>query len=77
MVTPSYMLAIADEFERQGLEPADCSLRVGIFGAEPWTESMRAEIERRMGITALDLYGLVRGDRPRRRAGMHREQGRA
>jgi phenylacetate-CoA ligase len=58
MVTPSYMLAIADEFERQGLKPADCSLRLGIFGAEPWTESMRSEIERRMGITAVDLYGL-------------------
>jgi phenylacetate-CoA ligase len=58
MVTPSYMLAIADEFERQGLKPADCSLRLGIFGAEPWTDSMRAEIERRMGIQALDLYGL-------------------
>ncbi len=58
MVTPSYMLAIADEFERQGLKPADCSLRIGIFGAEPWTENMRAEIERRMGIEALDLYGL-------------------
>jgi phenylacetate-CoA ligase len=58
MVTPSYMLAIADEFERQGLKPSECSLRVGIFGAEPWTESMRAEIERRMGIDALDLYGL-------------------
>jgi len=57
-VTPSYMLAIADEFERQGLKPADCSLRVGIFGAEPWTESMRGEIERRMGIDALDHYGL-------------------
>jgi len=58
MVTPSYMLAIADEFQRQGLKPSECSLRVGIFGAEPWTESMRAEIERRMGIDALDLYGL-------------------
>jgi phenylacetate-CoA ligase len=58
MVTPSYMLAIADEFERQGFKPADCSLRLGIFGAEPWTETMRAEIERRMGIAALDLYGL-------------------
>src|SRR5262245_30465128 len=58
MVTPSYMLAIADEFERQGLEPHDCSLRVGIFGAEPWTESMRAEIEQRMGLDAVDLYGL-------------------
>lgn len=58
MATPSYMLAIADEFERQGLKPSDCSLRIGIFGAEPWTESMRTEIERRMGIQALDLYGL-------------------
>jgi phenylacetate-CoA ligase len=58
MVTPSYMLAIADEFERQGLKSSDCSLRVGIFGAEPWTEGMRADIERRMGIDALDLYGL-------------------
>jgi phenylacetate-CoA ligase len=56
--TPSYMLAIADEFERQRLEPQDCSLRIGIFGAEPWTESMRTEIERRMGIDALDAYGL-------------------
>jgi phenylacetate-CoA ligase len=58
MVTPSYMLAIADEFERQGFRPSDCSLRIGIFGAEPWTESMRTEIERRMGLQALDLYGL-------------------
>jgi phenylacetate-CoA ligase len=58
MLTPSYMLAIADEFERQGFSPSDCSLRIGIFGAEPWTESMRGEIERRMGIEALDLYGL-------------------
>jgi phenylacetate-CoA ligase len=58
MVTPSYMLAIADEFERQGLKSSDCSLRVGIFGAEPWTEGMRADIERRIGIDALDLYGL-------------------
>ena len=58
MATPSYMLAIADEFERQGLDAAGCSLRVGIFGAEPWTEGMRSEIERRMGIDALDIYGL-------------------
>src|ERR1700686_660380 len=48
MVTPSYCLAIADEFERQGLNAAKSSLRIGIFGAEPWTESMRVEIERRM-----------------------------
>jgi phenylacetate-CoA ligase len=58
MVTPSYMLAIADEFERQGLDARGSSLRVGIFGAEPWTEGMRAEIERRMGLDALDIYGL-------------------
>jgi phenylacetate-CoA ligase len=57
-VTPSYMLAIADEFERQGLDARACSLRIGIFGAEPWTETMRAEIERRMGLSALDHYGL-------------------
>jgi len=58
MCTPSYALVIADEFERQGLDPAQCSLRVGIFGAEPWTESMRAEIEKRLGLAALDHYGL-------------------
>jgi phenylacetate-CoA ligase len=58
MVTPSYMLAIADEFDRQGINAAACSLRVGIFGAEPWTESMRSEIESRMGLQALDIYGL-------------------
>ena len=58
MVTPSYMLAIADEFERQGLNPADSPLRIGIFGAEPWTNDMRAAIERRMGIDAVDIYGL-------------------
>jgi phenylacetate-CoA ligase len=58
MVTPSYMLAIADEFERQGLDGPSCSLRVGIFGAEPWTEGMRTEIERRLGLDALDIYGL-------------------
>jgi phenylacetate-CoA ligase len=58
MVTPSYMLAIADEFERQGLDAKRSSLRVGIFGAEPWTEGMRDEIESRMGLTAVDIYGL-------------------
>ena len=58
MVTPSYMLAIADEFDRQGLDPAACSLGIGIFGAEPWTEAMRAEIEARFAIDALDIYGL-------------------
>ena len=58
MVTPSYMLAIAEEFERQGLNPADASLRVGIFGAEPWTNVMRVAIEQRMSIDAVDIYGL-------------------
>jgi phenylacetate-CoA ligase len=58
MATPSYMLVIVDEFIRQGLDPAKSSPRVGIFGAEPWSESMRSEIEKRMGIDALDLYGL-------------------
>jgi len=57
MVTPSYMLAIADEMERQGLDPAKSSLRLGLFGAEPWTHEMRASIEKRVGIDALDLYG--------------------
>jgi phenylacetate-CoA ligase len=58
MCTPSYALVIADEFVRQGLDPAQCTARVGIFGAEPWTESMRAEIERRLGLAALDHFGL-------------------
>ena len=58
MVTPSYMLAIADEMERQGMRAADCSLRIGIFGAEPWTNDIRRAIEQRVGITAVDIYGL-------------------
>jgi phenylacetate-CoA ligase len=58
MVTPSYMLNIAEEFERQKLDPRECSLQVGIFGAEPWTDAMRAQIESRMGIDAVDIYGL-------------------
>jgi phenylacetate-CoA ligase len=58
MVTPSYMLAIADEFDRQGLDAEKCSLRLGIFGAEPWGEGMRGELERRLGLQALDVYGL-------------------
>jgi len=58
MVTPSYMLTLLDEFERQGIEPRDTSLRVGIFGAEPWTEQMRREIEERADIHAVDIYGL-------------------
>ncbi|MFI1071499.1 phenylacetate--CoA ligase PaaK [Streptomyces puniciscabiei] len=58
MVTPSYMLTLLDEFERQGVDPRGTSLRVGIFGAEPWTEQMRREIEERFAIDAVDIYGL-------------------
>ncbi|WP_406290177.1 phenylacetate--CoA ligase PaaK [Streptomyces sp. NBC_00209] len=58
MVTPSYMLTILDEFERQGVDPRATSLRAGIFGAEPWTEEMRREIEERFAIDAVDIYGL-------------------
>ena len=58
MVTPSYMLAIGDEFVRQGLDPAKCTLSTGIHGAEPWTHQMREEIERRFDMHAVDIYGL-------------------
>ncbi len=58
MVTPSYCLNLADEFDRQGIDPKTSSLRVGIFGAEPWTNAMRQEIEQRFGIHAVDIYGL-------------------
>ncbi|MGH8189611.1 MAG: phenylacetate--CoA ligase PaaK [Steroidobacteraceae bacterium] len=58
MVTPSYLLAIAEEFTRQGIDARTCSLRVGILGAEPWTEAMRTQIESLMGIDAIDIYGL-------------------
>ncbi|MCM2423358.1 phenylacetate--CoA ligase PaaK [Streptomyces sp. RKAG293] len=58
MVTPSYMLTLLDEFQRQGVDPRSTSLRTGIFGAEPWTEEMRREIEERMDIDAVDIYGL-------------------
>ena len=58
MVTPSYMLAIADEMHRQGIDPRGTSLRLGIFGAEPWTNEMRRSIEERLAIDAIDLYGL-------------------
>ena len=57
-VTPSYMLAIADEFARQGLDPRQCSLQIGMFGAEPWTEAMRSEIESSFDMQAFDVYGL-------------------
>jgi phenylacetate-CoA ligase len=58
MVTPSYMLTLLDEFARQGIDPTSTSLKVGIFGAEPWTEQMRTEIEERMDMHAVDIYGL-------------------
>jgi phenylacetate-CoA ligase len=58
MVTPSYCLAMADEFDRQGIDPAQTTLRVGMFGAEPWTNSMREEIETRFDMHAVDIYGL-------------------
>jgi len=57
-VTPSYMLAILDEFRRLGLDPRDCSLRIGMFGAEPWTNAMRREIEAGFALDAVDIYGL-------------------
>jgi len=58
MVTPSYMLAIAEEMQRQGIDPKQCSLQVGIFGAEPWTPAMRMAIEAQLDIDAIDIYGL-------------------
>ena len=58
MVTPSYMLALAEEFGRQGIDTRTSSLQVGIFGAEPWTDAMRAQIEALMGLDAVDIYGL-------------------
>ena len=59
MVTPSYSLVIAEEFERLNIKPEDISLKIGIFGAEPWGEGMRSEIERKLGIDAIDIYGLT------------------
>jgi phenylacetate-CoA ligase len=58
MVTPSYLLTIVDEMERVGVDPRRCSLQVGVLGAEPWTEAMREEIERRLDMHAVDIYGL-------------------
>jgi phenylacetate-CoA ligase len=58
MVTPSYMQVIIEQFVRQGLDPRESSLKIGIFGAEPWTEAMRREIETQSGIDAVDIYGL-------------------
>ena len=59
MVTPSYSLVIAEEFERLNIKPSEISLKVGIFGAEPWGEGMRGEIEHKLGIDAIDIYGLT------------------
>jgi len=58
MVTPSYMQVIVEEMQRQGMDPRESSLRIGIFGAEPWTEAMRREIEGKAGLDAVDIYGL-------------------
>ena len=58
LVTPTYCLHLIDEMERQGMDPSDCSLEVGIFGAEPWTDGLRSELETRLGLDALDIYGL-------------------
>ena len=58
MVTPSYMQVLIEEMRRQGIDPKSTSLKIGIFGAEPWTEAMRAEIETNAGIDAVDIYGL-------------------
>ncbi len=77
MVTPSYMLTVIDEFEKQGLDPAASSLQVGIFGAEPWTEQMRLEIEDRMDMHAVDIYGLSEVMGPGRVPGVRGDQGRA
>ncbi|XNN29916.1 AMP-binding protein [Escherichia coli] len=75
MVTPSYCLNLIEELERQmGGDAAVCPLRTGVFGAEPWTAGMRAEIERRLGITALDIYGLSEVMGPRHGDGMYRNQ---
>ncbi|MEO7071302.1 MAG: AMP-binding protein, partial [Nostocoides sp.] len=58
VVTPSYMLSLLDEMERQGVDPAKTSLKIGIFGAEPWSEEMRQEMEHKLDMHALDIYGL-------------------
>ena len=74
MVTPSYSLVIAEEFERLGIKPGEISLTVGLFGAEPWGEGMRAEIERKLGLDAIDIYGPTSrsDDAPRRRSARRR-----
>jgi phenylacetate-CoA ligase len=77
MATPSYALNIAEEFSRQGIDPRSSSLRIGIFGAEPWTQRMRTEIEERLDLEAVDIYGLSEVIRSGRRRRMRRKQGRA
>ena len=77
MVTPSYMLAIVDEMERQGVDPRSTSLRVGIFGAEPWTEDMRREMEQRLDMHAVDIYGLSEVMGPGVASRVRGDQGRA
>ncbi|TXT36998.1 MAG: phenylacetate-CoA ligase [Comamonadaceae bacterium] len=59
MATPSYTLVIAEEFEKLGIPPEEISLKIGMFGAEPWGEGMRAEIEKKLGLDAIDIYGLT------------------
>ena len=58
LVTPTYCLNLITEMERGGMDPSDCSLEIGIFGAEPWTDGLRLELETRLGLDALDIYGL-------------------
>src|SRR5436305_10399502 len=65
-VTPSYALAVLDEFRQQDVDPRSCSLKIGIFGAEPWTNAMRAEIEQAFDMHAVDIYGLSEGMGPGR-----------
>jgi phenylacetate-CoA ligase len=77
MVTPSYLLTIVDEMQRQGIDPLSTSLRIGILGAEPWTNDMRAEIERRTGMDAVDIYGLSEVIGPGRGQRVRGDQGRA
>ena len=76
MVTPSYMLSIVDEMERQGIDPAKTSLKLGIFGAEPWTNDMRQEMEQPAGHARHRHLRPLRGDRPRRGRRVRRDQGR-
>ncbi len=75
-VTPSYMLAILDEFKKQGIDPRASSLQVGIFGAEPWTNATRKEVEDAFDMHAVDIYGLSEVMGTRRCQRMRRNQGR-